>query len=246
LQPTAETGLSVSRLIGDASLPVKAIMLILLMMLLSTLFITGKKYVQFLRLRQKIKQFDRTFWSGNDLDILYAGYEKGNPESIERVFTDGFREFKQFYSDNSNSGYFGSPDAVVHNCRRAMTAALNRESSRQERGLNLLATFGSSAPYIGLLGTVYGIMNSFIAIGGSQNASISSVAPGIAEALIATAIGLLAAIPSVLSYNYFVTRSEALVVEYDAFIEEFSNLLQRQMIRALHESQRQQQPRKPA
>ena len=142
-----------------------------------------------------------------------------------------------------------NPDVIVHNCRRAMTAALNRESSRQERGLNLLATIGSSAPYIGLLGTVYGIMNSFSAIGGAQSASISSVAPGIAEALIATAIGLLAAIPSVLSYNYFVTRSESLVVEYDAFIEEFSNLLQRQIIIARDYQRRQQQqaqPRKPA
>ena len=136
-----------------------------------------------------------------------------------------------------------NPDVIVHNCRRAMTAALNRESSRQERGLNLLATIGSSAPYIGLLGTVYGIMNSFIAIGGAQSASISSVAPGIAEALIATAIGLLAAIPSVLSYNYFVTAPK-LVVEYDAFIEEFSNLLQRQILLARDYQRRQQ--RKPA
>lgn len=244
MHPTAETGLSVSRLIGDASIPVKFIMLILFMMFLTTLFITGKKYVQFLRLRQKIKQFDKTFWSGSDLEILYAGYEKRNPESIERVFTDGFREFMQFHGNSLDN-----PDVIVHNCRRAMTAALDRESSRQERGLNLLATIGSSAPYIGLLGTVYGIMNSFIAIGGAQSASISSVAPGIAEALIATAIGLLAAIPSVLSYNYFVTRSESLVVEYDAFIEEFSNLLQRQIIIARDYQRRQQQqaqPRKPA
>ena len=243
MQPTAETGLSISRLIGDASVPVKVIMFILLMMLLTTLFITGKKYVQFLRLRHKIKQFDRTFWSGNDLEVLYAGYEKRHPESIERVFTDGFREFMQCQGNSLDN-----PDVIVHNCRRAMTAALNRESSRQERGLNLLATIGSSAPYIGLLGTVYGIMNSFIAIGGAQSASISSVAPGIAEALIATAIGLLAAIPSVLSYNYFVAHSESLTVEYDAFIEEFSNLLQRQIILARDYQRRQQQaqPRKPA
>ena len=203
MQPTAETGLSVSRLIGDASIPVKVIMLILFMMFLTTLFITGKKYVQFLRLRHKIKQFDRTFWSGNDLEVLYAGYEKRHPESIERVFTDGFREFMQFQGNSLDN-----PDVIVHNCRRAMTAALNRESSRQERGLNLLATIGSSAPYI----------------------------------------GLLAAIPSVLSYNYFVAHSESLTVEYDAFIEEFSNLLQRQIILARDYQRRQQQaqPRKPA
>ena len=243
MQPTAETGLSISRLIGDASIPVKVIMLILFMMFLTTLFITGKKYVQFLRLRHKIKQFDRTFWSGNDLEVLYAGYEKRHPESIERVFTDGFREFMQFQGNSLDN-----PDVIVHNCRRAMTAAHNRETAQQERGLNVLATIGSAAPYIGLLGTVYGIMNSFIAIGGAQSASISSVAPGIAEALIATAIGLLAAIPSVLSYNYFVAHSESLTVEYDAFIEEFSNLLQRQIILARDYQRRQQQaqPRKPA
>ena len=125
MQPTAETGLSVSRLIGDASIPVKVIMLILFMMFLTTLFITGKKYVQFLRLRHKIKQFDRTFWSGNDLEVLYAGYEKRHPESIERVFTDGFREFMQFQGNSLDN-----PDVIVHNCRRAMTAAHNRDTVR--------------------------------------------------------------------------------------------------------------------
>ena len=96
MHPTAETGLSVSRLIGDASIPVKFIMLILFMMFLTTLFITGKKYVQFLRLRRKNRNFDQTFWSGSDLEVLYANYEKRHTESIERIFIDGFREFTQF------------------------------------------------------------------------------------------------------------------------------------------------------
>ena len=225
MEPTAQTGLSVTHLISNASMPVKVIMAILFLMFLSTLYLTGKKYVQFIRLRRKNREFDQTFWSGSDLEILYTNYEKRHPESIERIFID-------------------NPDVIVHNCRRAMTAAHNRETAQQERGLNVLATIGSAAPYIGLLGTVYGIMNSFIAIGGEKTASISSVAPGIAEALIATAIGLLAAIPSVLSYNYFVARSETLVVEYDAFIEEFSNLLQRQILLARDYQRRQQ--RKPA
>ncbi|MDO4642920.1 MAG: protein TolQ [Cardiobacteriaceae bacterium] len=237
MEPNAPSanGMSVVHLVSNASLPVKIIMLILFLMFLTTLFITGKKYVQFLRLRYKIRQFDKTFWSGSDLEVLYASYNERQPESIERVFTDGFREFMQFNGNNLEN-----PDAIVHNCRRAMTAALNRESSQQEQGLNLLATIGSSAPYIGLLGTIYGIMNSFIAIGGAQNTSISSVAPGIAEALIATAMGLLAAIPSVLSYNYYVARSETLTIEYDAFIEEFSNLLQRQILLARDYQRRQQ------
>ena len=239
MEPTAQTGLSVTHLISNASMPVKVIMAILFLMFLSTLYLTGKKYVQFIRLRRKNREFDQTFWSGSDLEILYTNYEKRHPESIERIFIDGFREFTQFNGNNLED-----PDVIVHNCRRAMTAAHNRETAQQERGLNVLATIGSAAPYIGLLGTVYGIMTSFIAIGGEKTASISSVAPGIAEALIATAIGLLAAIPSVLSYNYFVARSETLVVEYDAFIEEFSNLLQRQILLARDYQRRQQ--RKPA
>ncbi|MDO5090840.1 MAG: protein TolQ [Cardiobacteriaceae bacterium] len=229
-----DNSLSVTHLIAEASLFVQFIMALLFGMFLTTLFLTGKKWVQLERLKQKIKKFDKAFWSGSDLQTLYGYYEKRDSESIEAIFVDGFHEFLQF-----KGGSLDNPDAIVHNCRRAMEATLNRETHRQERGLNMLATFGSSAPYIGLLGTVYGIMNSFIALGGEKTASIASVAPGIAEALIATAIGLLAAIPSVLAYNFFVNRSEQIVVEYEAFIEEFSNLLQRQILAAREHIKRQ-------
>ena len=151
MEPTAQTGLSVTHLISNASMPVKVIMAILFLMFLSTLYLTGKKYVQFIRLRRKNREFDQTFWSGSDLEILYTNYEKRHPESIERIFIDGFREFTQFNGNNLED-----PDVIVHNCRRAMTAAHNRETAQQERGLNVLATIGSAAPYIGLLGTVYG------------------------------------------------------------------------------------------
>lgn len=225
--------LSVSQLILNASFFVKIIMLILFLMFLTTLFITGKKWVQFKRLKFKLKRFDKDFWSGTDLPTLFERYEGKHPESIESVFVHGFHEFSQF-----RGAGFDTPDMVVNNCRRAMDAAVYRESAIQERWLNILATFGSSAPYIGLLGTVCGIMTSFIALGGVQQASINSVAPGIAEALIATAMGLIAAIPSVLSYNYYISKSEALNVEYDAFIEEFSNLLQRHILAAREHQRR--------
>lgn len=221
------TDISLGHLIFNASFFVKLIMLVLFAMLLTTLFITGKKALQFQRLHVKLKRFDQAFWSGADLETLFESYEARTPEAIESVFAGGYQEFSQFRGTS-----LSEPNMIVNNCRRAMEAAAYRETADQERWLNVLATFGSSAPYIGLLGTVYGIMTSFIALAGAQQTSINSVAPGIAEALIATAIGLLAAIPSVLSYNYFIGKSERLNVEYDAFIEEFSNLLQRQIMAA--------------
>lgn len=217
--------LSVFHLISQASLFVQLIMAVLLLMFFITLFITGKKWVHYKRLQSKINRFHDAFWSGTDLQSLYEHYHHQDSESIEQIFVSGFHEFRQFRSNHLNE-----PDMIVHNCRRAMEAAEEREVGDQEKRLNILATFGSSAPYIGLLGTVYGIMASFISLSGAHQTSISSVAPGIAEALIATACGLVAAIPSVLSYNYFIGKSEALTVEYDAFIEEFSNLLQRQIL----------------
>lgn len=217
--------LSIGHLIANASFFVQLIMLTLFAMFLTTLFITGKKIVQFKRLNIKRKKFEQAFWSGTALQTLYEEYENQRPEALASLFVHGFYEFGQFRGNNLNE-----PDMIVKNCRRAMEAAACRESAEQESWLNVLATFGSSAPYIGLLGTVYGIMTSFIGLGAAHQTSINSVAPGIAEALIATAIGLIAAIPSVLSYNYFINKSEALNTEYDAFIEEFSNLLQRQIL----------------
>lgn len=226
------TDISVWGLIANASGFVKFIMLTLFIMFLTTLFLTGKKWAYFRRVNKKVEIFKKKYWSGQDLNLLFESLKGRYCEGLEVIFKAGFFEFTHFIGGKIQHS-LDEPDVIVHNCRRAMEAAVQREVAKQEgSGLNTMATFGSSAPYIGLLGTVYGIMTSFISLGGTQHASVNTVAPGIAEALIATAIGLLAAIPSVLSYNYFVSKSEALNVEYDAFIEEFCNLLQRQIMKA--------------
>lgn len=219
------TELSVGHLIFNASVIVQAIMLILFIMLTITIKISVNRWVHFKRIEYKTKQFNQTFWDhATDLQMLYEYYKNRSSEGIERIFMKGFDEFI-----HSHASGITNPDVIVQNCRRAIEAEIMSIGDEHEKNLSVLATFASSAPYIGLLGTVYGIMTSFIALGGVQQSSIASVAPGIAEALIATAIGLCAAIPSVLSYNFFIAKSERLQMEYEAFIEKFSNLLHRQL-----------------
>ncbi len=214
-------------LIGEASLFVKIIMLILVSIILTSVALTGKKIMRFRRIHRKSDRFEQQFWSGADITELYLMLKEKNTEGLESLFVAGFSEFKQFGIDDLKD------DAVIiTNCRGAMTAAISRELDKQEELLPLLATAGSVSPYIGLLGTVYGIMTSFMALGSVKSASINHVAPGIAEALIATAIGLLAAIPSVLAYNYFITNSERLNIRYETFTEEFINILRRQILKA--------------
>ncbi len=188
-------------LIWQASIFVKLIMLILVSIIVVTAMITGKKVIRFRRISRKSDKFEQSFWSGADITTLHQQLqEKNSTEGLESLFVAGFSEFKQFgINDLKND------EVIITNCRRAMDAAISRELDKQEEYLSLLATAGSTSPYIGLLGTVYGIMTSFMALGSVKSASINLVAPGIAEALIATAIGLLAAIPSVLAYNYFIT-----------------------------------------
>lgn len=214
-------------LIGQASIFVKLIMLILVSIILLAAAITGKKIMRFRRIHRKSKAFEKQFWSGADITTLFEGLRQKDCEGLESLFVAGFAEFKQFgVNDLKDDG------VIITNCRRAMHAATARELDKQEEYLAILATAGSTSPYIGLLGTVYGIMTSFMALGSVKSASINYVAPGIAEALIATAIGLLAAIPSVLAYNYFITVSERLNIRYETFTEEFINILQRQILRA--------------
>lgn len=214
-------------LVGEASLFVKLIMLILLVIILFSVAITGKKVMRFRRISKKSDRFESQFWSGPDIGQLFEQLKKHHTEGLESLFVAGFAEFRQFdMSDLRND------EVIITNCRRAMTAAISRELDKQEEYLPFLATAGSVSPYIGLLGTVYGIMTSFMALGSVKSASINYVAPGIAEALIATAIGLLAAIPSVLAYNYFITRSEHLNIRYESYAEEFINILQRQILKA--------------
>ncbi len=214
-------------LVAEASLFVKFIMLVLLLAILVSAALTGKKLIRFKRINSKSNKFEEQFWSGVDITMLYSNLKDKDTEGLESLFVAGFAEFKQFGVNDLKDD-----DVIITNCRRAMGVAVSRELDKQEEFLPMLATAGSVSPYIGLLGTVYGIMTSFMALGTVKSASINHVAPGIAEALIATAIGLLAAIPSVLSYNYFITRSERLDIRYESFTEEFINILQRQILKA--------------
>ncbi len=220
--------LSFWSLVAEASLFVKAIMLILVGIILVSAALAGKKVMRFRRIQKKSNRFEKRFWSGEDITSLYQELQtKKNTEGLESLFVSGFAEFKKFSVHDLKND-----DVIITNSRRAMTSATSKELDKQEEYLSFLATAGSVSPYIGLLGTVYGIMTSFMALGSVKSVSINHVAPGIAEALIATAIGLLAAIPAVLTYNYFITRSDRLNIRYETFTEEFINILQRQILKA--------------
>ncbi|MCW5620736.1 MAG: protein TolQ [Burkholderiales bacterium] len=217
--------MSMIALIGQASLLVKLVMLLLLAMsLVSWWFIFRKAFV--LRdTRRKSEDFERTFWSGPDLNQLFQSIVNGRriPASMERIFEAGFREFVKLRRQS------GQQIAVVMDgTRRAMRATYQRELDYLEAHLSFLATVGSVSPYIGLLGTVWGIMNAFRGLANVQQATLGQVAPGIAEALIATAIGLFAAIPAVVAFNYYAREIDRLSTRFETFMEEFSNILQRQ------------------
>jgi len=167
-------------------------------------------------------RFEDQFWSGGDLAALYKTLESGSPTGMAGVFVAGFREFSRL---RRQSG-LGSGQ-LLEGSRRAMRVAQLRETDRLEQNLSTLATIGSTSPYVGLFGTVWGIMSAFQALGNVQQATLAMVAPGIAEALIATAMGLFAAIPAVIAYNRYADQVGRLELRYDAFMEEFSTILQR-------------------
>ena len=172
------------------------------------------------------KKFEDKFWSGIDLSKLYNEVSaKVTVSGVEALFKAGFKEFARLHKTNSRQ-----PAAVMEGTQRAMRVGLSREVERLEMHLPFLATVGSISPYIGLFGTVWGIMNSFIALGAVEQATLAMVAPGIAEALIATAIGLFAAIPAVIAYNKFSHQVEMLESSYANFVEEFANILHRQAV----------------
>jgi biopolymer transport protein TolQ len=169
--------------------------------------------------------FEDRFWSGMDLSQLYREINKEQPAfGVENIFAAGFREFSRLRQQSS-----ADPEAIMEGTQRAMRVATTRESELLEHHLAFLATVGSTSPYIGLFGTVWGIMNSFIGLASVQQASLATVAPGIAEALIATAIGLFAAIPAVIFYNRYTTQVDQLITSYETFSEEFANVLHRQV-----------------
>ncbi|MCL1144278.1 protein TolQ [Shewanella gaetbuli] len=209
----------------QASVLVKLVMLTLLGLSIASWAVILQRRKLLTSARVRSAKFEDTFWSGVDLNRLYKelSVRGDNNGGLEAMFVAGFKEYSRLIKVNSKS-----PEAVMDGTSRAMRVSLSRELEKLENNLPLLATIGSTSPYIGLFGTVWGIMNSFIALGAVENATLAMVAPGIAEALIATAMGLFAAIPSVIAYNRFATQVEKLESAYANFMEEFSNILQRQ------------------
>lgn len=218
--------LSVLSLILEASIVVKIVMLILVAAsVVSWAMIIQRNKALSLALDES-RKFEDRFWSGIDLSKLYNEVSaRANVTGMEALFKAGFKEFARLHKTSARS-----PGAVMEGTQRAMRVGLSREVERLETHLPFLATVGSISPYIGLFGTVWGIMNAFMALGAVQQATLAMVAPPIAEALIATAIGLFAAIPAVIAYNKFSHSVEQLENSYANFVEEFSNILHRQAV----------------
>jgi len=212
-------------LITNASLVVKLVMLLLLAVSFLSWTYIFSKWIAIRRARSQTEQFERDFWSGNDLNLLYQGAINARHTigSLERIFESGFREFSKLRNQRGNDA-----SALVEGAERAMRATYQREMDRLERHLSFLASTGSVSPYVGLFGTVWGIMHAFRSLANVQQATLSQVAPGIAEALIATAIGLFAAIPAVVAYNRFSHDIDRLSIRFESFMGEFSNILHRQ------------------
>ena len=216
--------LSVMGLLMNASMPVQIVMLLLIgaSLVSWTIIFTKRRLIR--RTRHASDEFEAAFWSGGDLNTLYqsAARTKGGSLGMASIFESGFREFNRALQSGG-----ASPEKIIEECRRAMRVAQMREVDRLEQSLATLATIGSTSPYVGLFGTVWGIMVAFIEIGNQATATLAVVAPPIAEALIATAMGLFAAIPAVIAYNRYADKVVRLEYRYDGFSEEFASILQR-------------------
>lgn len=218
--------LSIIRLVVDASIPVQIVVGILLLASLSSWAIIFRKRLLLWRAIREADQFENNFWSGGDLAQLYRAVEShGGATGMASIFEFGFREFAR----QRQQGI--PPEQILDGARRAMRVAQLKEIDRLEYSLATLATVGSTSPYVGLFGTVWGIMTAFTSLGDVQQATLASVAPGISEALVTTAIGLFAAIPAVVAYNRFADQVGRLEMRFDAFTEEFSTILQRHATR---------------
>jgi biopolymer transport protein TolQ len=222
------TDLDIWILILGASPVVKAVMLLLAVVsFMSWLFIFSKWFT-IRRARSQTEHFEREFWGGNDLNLLYQGAVNNRHTigSLERIFESGFREFAKLRNQRGTD-----PSDMVDGARRAMRATYQREMDHLERRLAFLATTGSVSPYVGLFGTVWGIMHAFRSLANVQQATLAQVAPGIAEALVATALGLFAAIPAVVAYNRYSHDIDRLSIRFESFMEEFSNILHRHAVK---------------
>jgi biopolymer transport protein TolQ len=217
--------LSFAHLILGASAVVQLVMAALLMASVMSWTLIVSKQRQLKQAKRGAIAFEDRFWSGGDAVSLYKEIQArdGDLCGMERIFQAGFSEYGRLHKQTKNG------EMILDGAQRAMRIALSREQDSIETNMSFLATVGSTSPYVGLFGTVWGIMNSFRALGNVQQATISMVAPGIAEALIATAIGLFAAIPAVIAYNRFAHDTDRLLNRYENFLEEFTSLLHRQV-----------------
>ena len=224
-----EEQLSLLDLVWNASFTVQMVMAILLIASVVSWIMIVQRSLFLGAAQRGFREFEDTFWSGIDLNNLYhdltdRAKEDGGGDGIENVFRAGFREFNRLAQSDK-----ADPDAVMEGTDRAMRVALSREDEKLSTNLPFLASVASVSPYIGLFGTVWGIMNSFRGLAMVQQATLATVAPGISEALIATAMGLFAAIPAVIAYNRYAAQVEVINGNYETFAEEFSSILHRQV-----------------
>ena len=223
-----EEQLSLLDLVLHASFTVQMVMVLLVLASMMSWYMIVNRFIYFRNAREELYQFEERFWSGVDLSQLYReGNEKAADGQamlgMESIFRAGFKEFSRLAQQSEMDS-----EAVIEGSRRAMRVAAMREEERLERHLAFLASVGSTSPYVGLFGTVWGIMHSFRGLANSTQATLATVAPGISEALVATAMGLFAAIPAVLAYNRFASKVDVLSNRYDTFTDEFSSILYRQ------------------
>lgn len=223
-----EEQLSLLDLVLHASITVQLVMAVLLGASMASWYMIVQRFIYFRNSGDEIYDFEERFWSGVDLSELYREGNERAAEGratggMESIFRAGFKEFSRLAQQSGMDS-----EAVIEGSRRAMRVALLREEERLERHLPFLASVGSTSPYIGLFGTVWGIMHSFRGLANSTQATLSTVAPGISEALVATAMGLFAAIPAVLAYNRFAAKVDVFGNRYDTFVDEFSSILSRQ------------------
>jgi biopolymer transport protein TolQ len=223
-QASIEQSMSIISLIANASFVVQLVMLLLVLASVASWVVIVQRWRLLSATREQLNEFEERFWSGVDFNQLYKECQQNpDPRGVENVFTSGLKEFGKIRQQAPDE-----PDTIMEGTYRAMRIAISRETEILENNLSFLATVGSTSPYVGLFGTVWGIMHSFQGLAVMKSATIASVAPGISEALIATAMGLLAAIPAVIFYNRFATKVDQLVTGMQTFGEEFSAILYRQ------------------
>ncbi|MBT4520152.1 MAG: protein TolQ [Halieaceae bacterium] len=223
-----EQQLSLMELVLQATITVQLVMALLLLASILSWYMIVQRFIYFRHAKNEMHEFEELFWSGVELSKLYRdGNERaadgGASLGMESIFRAGFKEFSRLAKQSEMDA-----EALVEGSRRAMRVATMREEERLERHLSFLASVGSTSPYIGLFGTVWGIMHSFRGLANSSQATLATVAPGISEALVATAMGLFAAIPAVMAFNRFASRVDVFTNRYDTFVDEFSSLLHRQ------------------